>query len=119
MDFVNANMLSSDLSQVGLLVLANQCWDEDLMHQVGRSNDSYLPDYKLNWCDLYPFQAAEKLSRELPEGSVVVEYTGRCFRRMSCFTKVAQVTVPVSWNENQGFHVYVKHAAESDLNSGS
>ena len=30
----NADMLSSDLSGVGVLVLANQCWDEDLMAQV-------------------------------------------------------------------------------------
>ncbi len=31
---VNADMLTSSLSDVGLLVLANQCWDEELMREV-------------------------------------------------------------------------------------
>ena len=52
-------------------------------------------------------QAAEKLSRELPEGAVVIEYTG-ILRHQAGLKKVAQVVVPVSWNEQQKLHVYVK-----------
>ena len=35
-------MLGSSLSDVGLLILANQCWDKDLMQQV-----SGYPNLKL------------------------------------------------------------------------
>ena len=55
----------------------------------------------------YFSQAAEKLSLELPEGAIVIEYTG-VLRHQAGLKKVAQVIVPVSWNEQQKLHVYVK-----------
>ena len=32
--FIPADLLSSQLADVGVLVLTNQCWDDDLMDKV-------------------------------------------------------------------------------------
>jgi hypothetical protein len=105
--FVCADLLTSDLRGVGVLVMTNQCWDAAL----GAA-------------------AAAKIAAELPGGAVVVEYRGRLGMAVaraqarsgpSCEplgqpAQAAGATVslellaatkgPVSWNEQQALYAW-------------
>ncbi|GAX74051.1 hypothetical protein CEUSTIGMA_g1501.t1 [Chlamydomonas eustigma] len=95
----NADLLVSDLSNVGVLVLTNQCWDAELMQK-----------------------ASTKLALELPENAVIIEYcqhlTKYCDPKVHSAAEkavleiVATVPVPVSWNDSQIIHVYRKVAGQ-------
>lgn len=78
----NADLLTSDVSACGLLLLTNQCWDVALTR-----------------C------AAAKAAAELPDGAVVVDYTGALAPELG--PPVAKVRVPVSWNAAQMLHAYL------------
>ena len=85
--FLCADMLSASLASTGLLVLANQCWDKGLMRQT-----------------------SSKVSAELPEGALCIEYTGS-LGGSNTMQLLAKVIAPVSWN-SQGlcFHVWRKRS---------
>lgn len=84
MTFMQGDLLDSDLSNVSVLMLANQCWDKHLIRK-----------------------ATAKLGSELQTGAVVVEYTESLKRyttgRLELLTVVR---VKVSWNEQQPMHVW-------------
>mmetsp|Transcript_8987 Transcript_8987/g.22704 ORF Transcript_8987/g.22704 Transcript_8987/m.22704 type:complete len:241 (+) Transcript_8987:64-786(+) len=82
--FVCADMLSSSLTNTGLLIMANQCWDSDLMHQAGA-----------------------KAVAELPQNAMCIEYTGALAKTQ--MRLLASVAAPVSWKPGGiSFHVWVK-----------
>lgn len=79
------DMLGSDLSNVGVLLLANQCWDKQLMTVV-----------------------SEKAASELPRGAVVLEYTG-ALEGVPGFQRLALVPAgPVSWRQDSVFHAWAR-----------
>ena len=89
MEFLRADMLTTDLSDVGVLVLTNQCWDSALMEQV-----------------------AAKVERELPPNAVVLEYTGELQTQWHGGRRLLRplcdpIATPVSWNGAQSMHAYV------------
>ncbi len=63
-EVVNADLLESDLRGVGLLVLANQCWDRHLQRRV------------LDKLGGGGGGGGSTTGGGLPEGAVVIEYTG-------------------------------------------
>ncbi len=75
-------MLKSDLGNTSIVMLASFCWDTAL--------------YK---------QAAAKLSKELMQGSIVVDYSAQLDEY---FQQIAKVQIPVSWNDQQTMYVYLK-----------
>jgi hypothetical protein len=78
-------MLESNLANVGVLILANQCWDRSLTRL-----------------------AVAKAAAELPLGALVIEYTG-AMRSAKCMQLVACTCAPVSWKKDGIlFHVWVK-----------
>ena len=76
------DMLKSDLGNTSIVMLASFCWDRAL--------------YK---------QAAAKLSKELMQGSIVVDYSAHLDEY---FEQIAKVQIPVSWNNQQTMYVYLK-----------
>lgn len=81
--FIAQDMLHSDLSHTAILMLASFCWDRQLHTQ-----------------------AIDKIQAELPDGSIVVDYTP-CFS--DHLEQIATVQTPVSWNSQQKMYVYLKH----------
>ncbi len=75
-------MLKSDLGNTSIVMLASFCWDRAL-HK----------------------QAAAKLSKELMQGSIVVDYSAQLDEH---FQQIAKVQIPVSWNDQQTMYVYLK-----------
>ena len=94
--FENADMLTHDLRGADIVMLASQCWDEELRRQL-----------------------AGKLLNELAVGAIVLDYSdflggvvGRARRLWphvggNCFREVNVVTAPVSWDAAHKFYVYV------------
>lgn len=81
--FVCEDMLQSSLSRIKILVLTSQCWDHDLHDRV-----------------------LVKLERELPVGSIVIDYKDR-LRKSRCFQLVEHVEeLQVSWNKRQSFFIF-------------
>ena len=76
------DMLKSDLGNTSIVMLASFCWDRAL-HK----------------------QAAAKLSKELMQGSIVVDYSAQLDEH---FQQIARVQIPVSWNDQQTMYVYLK-----------
>ena len=89
--FVCGDMLHAPLAEVGVLVLASQCWDRDLVALVH-----------------------ERLALGLPIGAVVVDYSDALARaRPREFRLLRSITVPVSWNDKQAMAVMLRQAAGS------
>ena len=94
--FENADMLTHDLRGADIVMLASQCWDDELRRQL-----------------------AGKLLNELAVGTIVLDYSdflggvvGRARRLWpreggNCFREVDVVTAPVSWDAAHKFYVYV------------
>ena len=73
------DMLGADLSQAGIVVLASQCWDVNLLKA-----------------------AADKLQQEMRPQGLVIAYN-------SCpalGSPAGTVAVACSWNEQQMMHLY-------------
>eukprot|EP00873_Tetraselmis_striata_P044725 jgi/Tetstr1/464989/TSEL_009720.t1 len=81
--FVPGDMLACDLSSAGLVMLASQCWDAELVAAAGA-----------------------KLAAELRPGALVVDYTGALVPVLGA--PEAVVEVEVSWNACQAMHVFRK-----------
>jgi len=77
------------LRDTHILLMASQCWDDDLRSRVQK-----------------------KLEVELPTDATVIDYT-KCLSQSSEFEEVAVVEGQVSWNNKQGFYIYAKRK-ESD-----
>lgn len=77
------DMLACDLSSAGLVMLASQCWDAELVAAAGA-----------------------KLAAELRPGALVVDYTGALAPVLGA--PEAVVEVEVSWNACQAMHVFRK-----------
>ena len=75
-------MLTSNLEETSILMLASLCWDRQL--------------YK---------HAAAKLSQELSQGCIVVDYSACLGEHLQ---QIAKVQIPVSWNDQQNMYVYLK-----------
>ena len=94
--FENADMLTHDLRGADIVLLASQCWDDELRRQL-----------------------AGKLLNEHAVGAIVLDYSdylggvvGRARRLWpheggNCFRQVDVVTAPVSWDAAHRFYVYV------------
>lgn len=91
---VNGDLLQDDVSDAGVVLVADQCWDAELRAA-----------------------AVAKLRRELPAGAVVVSYTGAVVEDQEqagagagegAFEELAVVRVPVSWNDEQVMRVLRK-----------
>lgn len=80
--FYAKDMLEADLHDTAVLMLTSLCWDMDL-------------------CDA----AMQKISTELPAGSLVIDYTDRLGSILACSL---QLQMAVSWNSKQTMYVYVK-----------
>ncbi|GMH32345.1 hypothetical protein BSKO_00179 [Bryopsis sp. KO-2023] len=83
-EFLHGDLLDSDLSNVGVLVLTSQCWDVDLVAK-----------------------ASAKIALELPPGAVCIDYTPALIGSFG--QPLACINIPVSWNKCQKMHVFVKH----------
>ncbi|GLC39360.1 hypothetical protein PLESTM_000887500 [Pleodorina starrii] len=109
--FTCGDLLQDDVSTAGLVVLADQCWDERLAAA-----------------------AAAKLGRELPTGALCVSYSGTAFRGPAAgaraggggegaeggpaavpeplyggvFEEAAAVRAPVSWADGLTFRIFRK-----------
>jgi hypothetical protein len=81
-------MLRSDLSGVGVIMLASQCWDRPLMDAV-----------------------ASKLEAELMEGAVVIDYTDNL--RATFGAPALEIEISVSWNPRQRMRVFVNRRLAS------
>ncbi len=75
-------MLKADLGNTSIVMLASFCWDRAL-HK----------------------QAAAKLSKELMQGSIVVDYSAQLDEY---FQQITTVQISVSWNHQQTMYVYLK-----------
>ena len=87
--FESCDMLECDLSQTGILMMTSQCWDAELKTR-----------------------AAEKLKRELPSGSIVIDYSSHLQEYLG--EPVACCTSPVSWNQDQKFYVFQNCSLEAN-----
>jgi len=87
-NFCNADMLSSSLCDVGIIVLTSMCWDDDVYEAV-----------------------LEKLAEELRAGAFVIDYRGNLAQKdQFCLVSKESLRVPVSWNPGQRFYVFKKVA---------
>lgn len=73
-----------------------------------------------SWCCSYGMttavlllQACSKLTRDLPEGAVVIDYTGAMGKAGLCSRLEVEVEVAVGWNKHQCMHAYVKGTCRS------
>eukprot|EP00899_Mesostigma_viride_P006616 jgi/Mesvir1/15956/Mv08271-RA.1 len=85
--FVQGDMLDAPLDDASVLMLTSQCWDADLRHKV-----------------------ATKLGKELPVGTLVVDYTAYLSTvpaLLSCQVEHTE-ELPVSWNAHNVFYVFRK-----------
>ena len=87
-NFCNADMLSSSLCDVGIIVLTSMCWDDAVYDAV-----------------------LEKLAEELRAGAFVIDYRGNLAQKDK-FALVSKdsLRAPVSWNPGQRFYVFKKVA---------
>jgi hypothetical protein len=76
---------SANLTDVKLVVLTSQCWDQSLKTQI-----------------------AEHLQKNLPTNALVVDYCDFLSRYQTAFASVGRVAAPTSWNEKQNFFVFQK-----------
>lgn len=83
METVQDNLLRSSLEGVGVLLIANQCWDRDLQQQ-----------------------AYGKITSELAQGSIVIDYVGHLSTYLG--QPIAVIEAGVSWNKAHKFYVYEK-----------
>ena len=85
-------MLHAPLTDVGVLLLASQCWDRDLIARVhGR------------------LAGAGEEQAGLPRGAIVVDYSDALTHsRPRDFRLLSTVTVPVSWNNRQTMAVMLR-----------
>ncbi|QDZ22075.1 hypothetical protein HOP50_06g46160 [Chloropicon primus] len=82
--FEARDMLETDLSSTGILFLTSQCWDLDLKAK-----------------------AYAKVAEELPEGSIVIDYSSD-LTEYDGVQRLSVVRCPVSWNDQQDFHIFAK-----------
>lgn len=77
--------LRSDASRAAAVVLASQCWDDELCARV-----------------------AVKLAAELPVGAAVVDYRREALAARQEFALVHVARLPVSWNASQPLYCFVR-----------